>query len=126
MFLESVQYLVYYSLVVREVGRGSDEDVVHVDYYFPVAVRSRKMVSIMVWNVLGEFVSPKNMTQGSKSPKLVLKAPFSWSPSLMRTLLYPHRMSSLVNRVALRSLSISSGIRGSGYWFLTVRELSLR
>src|SRR6266702_2528794 len=53
----------------------------------------------MVWNVLGEFVSPKNMTQGSKSPKLVLKAPFSWSPSLIRTLLYPHRMSSLVNKV---------------------------
>ena len=35
MFLEFVQYLVYYSSVVREVGRGSDEDVVHVDYYFP-------------------------------------------------------------------------------------------
>ena len=52
---------------------------------------------IMVWNVAGEFVRPKNMTLGSNRPWFVMKAAFHSSPSLMRTLLYPHRMSNLEN-----------------------------
>ena len=38
-------------------------------------------------NVLGEFVRPKNMTVGSKSPQLVVNAAFHSSPVLMRMLL---------------------------------------
>ena len=46
----------------------------------------------MAWKVAGEFVRLKNITLGSKSPRLVTNATFHLSPSLIRTLLYPHRM----------------------------------
>ncbi|KIJ10925.1 hypothetical protein PAXINDRAFT_36638, partial [Paxillus involutus ATCC 200175] len=51
---------------------------------------------IIVWNVAGELVRPKNITRGSNRPRLVRKAAFHSSPSLIRTLLYPQRTSSLV------------------------------
>ena len=54
----------------------------------------------MAWNVAGELHIPKNITVGSKSPQLVLNAAFHWSPSLILTLLYPHRTSSLVKYLA--------------------------
>ena len=38
-------------------------------------------------NVLGEFVSPKNMTVGSNRPRLVVNAAFHSSPVLIRMLL---------------------------------------
>ena len=41
----------------------------------------------MAWNVVGELVSPKNMTVGSNSPLFVLNAAFHSSPSLIWTLL---------------------------------------
>ena len=68
----------------------------------------------MVWNVEGELHKPKNMTLGSKSPLLVMNAAFHSSPFLIRTLLYPHRMSNFVNKVASRVRLISSGISGNG------------
>jgi len=42
---------------------------------------------IIAWNVAGELHIPKNITVGSKSPQLVVNAPFHWSPSLIRMLL---------------------------------------
>ena len=69
----------------------------------------------MVWKVAGEFVSPKNITLGSNRPWLVMNAAFHSSPFLIRTLLYPHWMSNLENRVApLTRLDGVPGYRGSG------------
>src|SRR5580700_909566 len=52
-------------------------------------MRSWNISFIIRWNVAGAFVIPKNMTVSSYSPCSVMKANFSSSPSLMRTLLYP-------------------------------------
>ena len=51
------------------------------------ATSSWKMSSIIVWNVAGEFVRPKNITVGLNNPSLVLKAALYSSPSLMQMLL---------------------------------------
>ena len=82
------------------------------------------MVFIMVWNVAGELVSPKNMTIGSYSPSLVMKAAFHWSFGLMSTLLYPHSISKPVNSVQSRNQLISDGMSRSGYRFLIVQEFT--
>ena len=66
------------------------------------------------WNVGGALQNPKNMMVGSKSSMGVMKAAFHWSSSQMRMLLYPQRMSNLVNRVDSFMSSMSSGMRGSG------------
>jgi len=50
----------------------------------------------MFWKVAGELHKPKYMTRGSKSPRLVLNAAFHSSPSLILTLLYPHRRSRVL------------------------------
>ena len=63
-------------------------------------MRSWNISFIIRWNVAGAFVIPKNMTVGSYSPRSVMKANFSSSPSLMRTLLYPHLKSRAVNMFA--------------------------
>ena len=77
-------------------------------------IKSFKMAFIMVWKVAGEFVSPKNITVGSKSPLLVWKAAFNSSPSFIHTLLYPQRTSSLEKTLDPFSLSTSSCINGKG------------
>ena len=79
-----------------------------------------------VWNVAGELVRPKNMTVGSYSPLLVLKAAFHSSLSVMQILLYHHHTSILVKYLDCFNLSISSWMSGKGYRFLTVISLSLR
>ena len=68
----------------------------------------------MVWNVVGEFVSLKNMTLGLNRPWFVMNAAFHSSP-LMRTLLYPQHMSNLENSDAPWMHKMSSLIRGRGY-----------
>ena len=82
------------------------------------------MSFIIVWKVAGLLVMPKNITKGSNRPRLVWKAAFHSSLGLMRTLLKPYQMSSLVKYLALRSCDTSSEISGRGYLFLTVMELS--
>ncbi len=77
-------------------------------------MRSWKMVFIIVWNVVGKLVSPKNMTVGSYRPLLVMKAAFYRSFSLMRTLLYPYLMLKPVNSVQSHSWLVNCGIRGRG------------
>ena len=78
------------------------------------------MWSIIVWKVVGELVSPKYMTIGSQTPKQVLKAAFHWSPSRIRILLYPHRMSKVEKIKELANADIDSLIFGRGALFLTV------
>ena len=73
---------------------------------------SRKRSFIMFWNVAGALHRPKNMTVGSNNPLGVINAAFHSSPSLMRTLLYPARTSSLVNIVAPYSRSMMSLMSG--------------
>ena len=62
----------------------------------------------------GELRNPKNITVGSNNPLFVINAAFHLSPSLMRTLLYPHLMSNLVKYFDPFNLIIRSEINGSG------------
>ncbi len=87
------------------------------------AICSRNMVSIMVWNVAGELVSPKNITVGSKSPIFVMKATLCQSSSIICTVLYPQWMLTTVISLVLLILSISWGMSGKGYQFLMVHSL---
>src|SRR6266566_9640431 len=89
----------------------------------PFATSVWKMVFIIIWNVAGELVRPKNITVGSNNPSGVRNAPFHSSPSLMRMLLYPHRTSNFVNRVLLLSQSIVCGMRGDMLRFFFVHLL---
>src|SRR6266550_7958033 len=89
----------------------------------PFATSVRKIVFIIIWNIAGEFVRPKNITVGSNSPSGVRNAPFHSLPSLMRMLLYPHRTSNFVNRVLLLRRSIVWGMRGDMLWFFFVHLL---
>src|SRR5258707_15269793 len=86
----------------------------------PCATCLRNMVFIIIWKVAGEFVRPKNMTVGSKRPSGVRNATFHSSPGFMRMLLYPHRMSNLVNSVHPLRRSMVWGIRGETLRFLFV------
>ena len=78
------------------------------------------MVSIIDWKVLGELVSPKNMTVGSKSPLFVFKAAFHSSPSLIHILLNPFQTSTFEKSSTFATRSMSSDIKGSGWLFFTV------
>ena len=53
------------------------------------AIMSWKELFMNYWKVVGELVSPKNMTVGLNNPLWVTKAAFHWWPSLICTLLYP-------------------------------------
>ena len=86
----------------------------------PVRMRSLKIVSIIDWKVLGELVSPKNMTVGSKSPRFVLKAAFHSPPSLICMLLNPFRMLTLEKSRAFATQLMSLDIKGSGWLFFMV------
>jgi len=60
------------------------------------------------------------MTNGSNNPLGVVKAAYFSCPSKIQTLLYPHRISILVNILPFVRTSIRSSIRGSGNWSFTV------
>ena len=76
------------------------------------------MSFIIAWNVAGELHNPKYMTVGSNRPHSVMKAAFHSSPSLIRTLLKPHRRSIFVKYLAPCSLAIKSSILGNGNLYL--------
>src|SRR5258708_7060169 len=63
-----------------------------------------RMSFIIVWKVVGELHSLKNMMSGSKSPQFMEKAAFHLSPSWSQTLLKPQQRSRVVNHSALRNL----------------------
>ena len=92
----------------------------------PSAMRSQKILFIMVWKVARLLVIPKNITKGSNMPRLVQKAAFYSSPGLMRTLLKPQQTSSLVKYLAPQSWDMSLEISGREYLFLTIMELRAR
>ena len=54
---------------------------------FLVLIRSQRILFIIVCNVAGEFVSPKNITVGSNDPSGVVNTCFPSSPSFIHTLL---------------------------------------
>ena len=89
----------------------------------PTATPGRKMVFIIIWNVTGEFVSPKNITVGSNNPSRVRKAAFHLSPGLILILLYPQRTSTLVNNVHPANRLIADGMRGETFLFRLVHLL---
>jgi len=66
----------------------------------------------------------EELTRGLKSPQFVQKAAFHSSPSLMRTLLYPHQTSSLVKYHMPWSQLMRLEMSGSGYTFFTVFTFS--
>ena len=90
----------------------------------PAATPSLKIVFIIIWNVAGELVSPKNITVGSNSPLGVRKAAFHSSPGLILMLLYPQQTSTLVNNVHPANQLITNGIRGDTFLFRLVHLLS--
>jgi len=65
----------------------------------PFATSDWNMVFIIIWNVAGELVSPKNMMVGLNNPSGVRNAAFHLSPGLIQILLYPQQMLNFVNRV---------------------------
>ncbi len=71
------------------------------------AMRSWKIVFIIIWNIARELVSLKNMMVGSNSPLFVVNTTFHWLPSLIQMLLYPHLMLNFMNKVHPCSWSIS-------------------
>ena len=89
----------------------------------PLSIISSNVMSIIDWNVAGEFHIPKNITIGSNNPLLVLNAAFHSSPCLIQILLYPHCTSILEKYLAPFNFSMSYDIRGKGYAFLTVQLL---
>src|SRR6266567_8394098 len=86
----------------------------------PFATSVQKMVFIIIWNVAGELVRPKNITVGLNSPSGIRNAAFHSSPSLMRTLLYPHLTLNLVNSMHPLRQSIVWGISGDTFRFFFV------
>jgi len=68
----------------------------------------------MFWKVGGLLVMPKNITNGSNDPLLVVNAAFHSQPFLICTLLHPYHKLSLVNTLAFPTLSIISKIKGNG------------
>ena len=88
----------------------------------PSAMRSCKILFIVVQKVARLLVIPKNITRGSKSPWLVQKVAFYLSLGLIHMLLKPQQMSSFKKYLAPLSQKISLDIRGREYLFLTITE----
>ena len=77
-----------------------------------VLMKSCSILFIMVWNVTGEFVRPKNITVSSNDPSSIMNATFHLSLSFIYTLLYSHLMSIFVNTFLVPIFSTMSNIRG--------------
>ena len=88
-----------------------------------LAIRSLKILFIIVWKVARLLVILKNITKSLNRPQLVWKVVFYLSPGLMYMLLKPQWMSSLVKYLALQSCNTSSEMKGKRYLFFTIIEL---
>ena len=73
----------------------------------PVRRIESNRLFMTLWKVAGELQSPKNITRGMNVPKGVMNAARNWSSGLIRILLNPQRMSSLVKIIAEVRLMIS-------------------
>jgi len=69
---------------------------------------------IMVWNVAGELVKPKNITVGSNDPSGVVNAAFHLFPPFIYILLYSYHKSNLLNTLFVSMFSMISEIKGKG------------
>jgi len=78
------------------------------------------MESVGEGKVHGKLVIPNNITVGSNSPLLVMKAPFHSSLSLIQMLLYPHQISSFIKISAPHSFWSKLSMEGRGYVFLII------
>ena len=81
---------------------------------FPVLIRFHRISFIMVWNIAGEFVSPKNITVGLNNPSSVINTAFYSSPFFILILLYPYCKSIFINIFFVPMFSTISEIRGNG------------
>src|SRR5712675_1017718 len=97
---------------------GSSEVAMSISSMYTVShpsrISSSKIAFIIAWKVAGELVIPKNMTVSSYRPSFVMKAAFHSLPSLILTLLYPHRTLNLVKSFFILTWLINCGMRGSG------------
>ena len=64
---------------------------------FPVLIKSYRILFIIVWNIAGKFISPKNITIGLNDSSNIINAAFHSSSFFIYTLLYPHYKSNLIN-----------------------------
>ena len=62
-----------------------------------VLIKSHRILFIIIWNIAGGLVSPKNITIGLNNPSRVVNATFHLSSSFIHILLYPHHKSNLLN-----------------------------
>src|SRR5882724_7139441 len=109
----------HYNGMVLLLGLATKyEDVVHVNDYESLVYEFLEDVFIIIWNVPGLLVRPKNMNRGSNRPWFIQKATFHSSPSQILTLLYPHWTSNLVKYFAdtlLRMSGLGVGGRSSSW-----------
>ena len=63
----------------------------------PVLIKSYRILFIIVWNIAGEFISPKNITIGLNNSFNIVNAAFHLSLSFIYILLYPYYKSNLIN-----------------------------
>src|SRR5258708_24344676 len=90
----------------------------------PLWMKSWRISFIIIWNIMGELHSLKNMTVGSNSPWLVQNAAFHSSPSLICMLLNPHQRSSMVkNSVSQRQVRTLE-MRGRVSLFVTPDQIT--
>ena len=77
-------------------------------------MNSQRMSFIIVWKVARELQRPKNITIGSNSLRLVAKAAFHSSPSLIWMLLNPQWRSRVENHFTPQRWVRTSEMRGEG------------
>ena len=53
----------------------------------PVLIKSYRILFIIVWNVAGKFMSPKNITVGLIDPSIIVNTIFHSFPSFIYILL---------------------------------------
>ena len=80
---------------------------------FPVLIKSLSNLFIIVWNIVGKLVSPKNITVSSKDPSGVVNTTFHSFFFFILMLLYPHLRSIFVKTFFVPVFSRMSDIRGS-------------
>ena len=77
-----------------------------------VLIKFCKISFIIVWNIVRELVSPKNITIGSNDPSRVMNTVFYLSSSFIHILLYLYHKSNFVNTFLLLIFSTMPKIRG--------------
>ena len=85
---------------------------------FPVLIKFYRILFIIVWNIAGKFISPKNITIGLNNSSNIVNATFYLSSSFIYTLLYPYHKSNLINTSFVPIFFLISKINSKEYLFL--------